>query len=771
MPISVPRLRRWFAVAAIAVTVIVAAFYLYARYETRSKVGRVPEKLRGKVQGTMEHFSYSKSEKGHTLFTIRAEKATQYANNQFALNDVNIVMYGRDSKRFDQISGTDFQYDANSGDVTAQGTVHIELEADSESLVRPDQSPPLETKNPIHVLTSGLVFNKNTGMAQTSERIEFRIPQASGWAEGAIYDSKRNELVLDHDVHVLTSGSGAATILARHGVITKEPRRAMLYGATLERQNNTITAAQLTVFLREENSVDYVLASGGVTSQTRGATPLNVQSPTALVYMAGKSNSLQSAKLTGGTTFQTVGENAMSGSAEMVVVDFGRRNAPDKARAEGNVKIIEPPKPGSGGQTFELATDAIDFRFASNRRVQGAETSGNARITLTPVGISPETQQAAKPAGPTVITAAKFYATFSGQNRISSITGTPDAKVVSYVPGEPERVSTSRAIDVAFAPAGGVQSVVQRGDFEYHERLPNGGERAAWAQTATYQPETQVLTLKGSPRVVEGGMTTTARQILLNRSTGELTADGSVKTSYSDLKPQPGGALLAGGEPIHVTAHSMTAQRATAMVHYSGDARLWQGANTVQAEIIDFDRDHRSIVARTAPKGQSSGRLINTVLVQQGKGGQPALVNIASTGLTYDDSQRVVHFDGRVTVRSTDGVMTANSANVYLKARANGEKPSSALGSGPGQVDYIVAEGDIRLQQPTRQAKGERLVYTAADDKFVLTGGNPTLTDAEHGTVQGASLTFYNRDDKVLIESGGSSRTLTRTQVPERVSK
>ncbi len=63
-----------------------------------------------------------------------------------------------------------------------------------------------------------------------------------------------------------------------------------------------------------------------------------------------------------------------------------------------------------------------------------------------------------------------------------------------------------------------------------------------------------MLVLSGSPRVIDGGMTTTATHVRMNRQTGEGFADDDVKTTYSDLKPQPNGALLANSDPIHVTA-------------------------------------------------------------------------------------------------------------------------------------------------------------------------------------------------------------------------
>ena len=69
-----------------------------------------------------------------------------------------------------------------------------------------------------------------------------------------------------------------------------------------------------------------------------------------------------------------------------------------------------------------------------------------------------------------------------------------------------------------------------------------------------YTPADQMLVLNGSPRIVDGGMTTTGRTMRLNRATGDAFAEGDVKSTYSDLKAQPNGALLASSDPIHVTS-------------------------------------------------------------------------------------------------------------------------------------------------------------------------------------------------------------------------
>ena len=46
----------------------------------------------------------------------------------------------------------------------------------------------------------------------------------------------------------------------------------------------------------------------------------------------------------------------------------------------------------------------------------------------------------------------------------------------------------------------------------------------AWANLARYTPADQMLALTGNPRVVNGGMQTTANTIRINRATGDALA-------------------------------------------------------------------------------------------------------------------------------------------------------------------------------------------------------------------------------------------------------
>src|SRR5262249_20527907 len=256
---------------------------------------------------------------------------------------------------------------------------------------------------------------------------------------------------------------------------------------------------------------------------------------------------------------------------------------------------------------------------------------------------------------------------------------------------------------------------------------------------------------------------TTAQVISMNRASGEAVAENDVKTTYTDLKEQPGGALLASGDPIHVTAKTMTARRETGTPRYSGSARLWQAANIVQAQTIDFNRDGRTMLATG-----TSLRPVTTVLVQKDKTGKITPVNITSSRLSYNDLDRTIHFEGRVVMKTADGTLTAERVDAFLYPRSS--QADSNAHAGASQLERAVAQTAVDLQQPGRRAQCERLVYTAAESKYVLTGTktkHPTLADATHGTVTGDSLTFYSRDDRVVIGSETSQRTVTQTHAPK----
>ena len=78
----------------------------------------------------------------------------------------------------------------------------------------------------------------------------------------------------------------------------------------------------------------------------------------------------------------------------------------------------------------------------------------------------------------------------------------------------------------------------------------------------------------------------------------------------------------------------------------------------------------------------------------------------------------------------------------------------------------MIATGNVVFTQPGRKGTGEKLVYTADDGKYVLTGteaARPLMWDRVNGTTTGEALIFNSQDDKVVV-SGGKSSAVTETR-------
>src|ERR1700716_4152859 len=145
MPRSINPLRRWLLGSGVLLTSVVAARYFLARSLHRNLLSEVPGEVGDGVKQTASVFQFSKSERGRTLFTVQAKDVKQFElNGRAELHKVNIILYGRDASRFDQISGNDFLFDPKSGDITAKGEVQIDLEANPAGATSPDQAAPKE---------------------------------------------------------------------------------------------------------------------------------------------------------------------------------------------------------------------------------------------------------------------------------------------------------------------------------------------------------------------------------------------------------------------------------------------------------------------------------------------------------------------------------------------------------------------------------------------------------------------------------------------------
>jgi lipopolysaccharide export system protein LptA len=498
------------------------------------------------------------------------------------------------------------------------------------------------------------------------------------------------------------------------------------------------------VFMSDDNDIERIVGSGNLHAESTGAKAFEVNAPEGELQMAG-ANQARSGVLSGGVTFANKGDSPAEGKAGKVLLTFAEGNRLTKARAQDSVQL----KQGPAGKSQELHAAALNLSVKDGRILEKAVTSGGPAEVVR--------EQAP---GKTTISAGHFETAFNDQNRPVSLYGAPDAKIIDSIPGKPDRILSSRELTAKFNDKGEIVSADQNGDFHFQE-----GTQTASAERAKYVGADETILLFGSPRVVDStqGVTLTADSIQLNRKTRNAFAQDNVKTTYSKLNAQAGGAMLGSADPIHVTGTTVTMSSATGIARYA-KARLWQGPNIVEAPTISFDRTKRSLQAQ----GGQDGHVVS-VFVQKDKTGKLTPVNVTSDKLSYVDAERKAVFNGNVIVRAQDATITSDTVQVILLPKTGQAENQSA-----SQLERIEAQGDIKIEQGPRKASGNKLVYTAADEKMVLTGTKaklPSIFDAERGQISGDSLTFFTHDGRVLVGRGETSKTEIPSRIPDAGKK
>lgn len=808
MRVTVARLRRGIVVLACLVLAVVAAFILYARYRVHRLAKDLPAKLGMDIEQTANGFTYSQSSKGHTYFTIHASKLIQYKTGGHAtLHDVHITLYGPEgSNRTDKIYGSDFDYDQQSGIATAKGEVQIDLAglgseqpAGTSTATAPEPQP-----NAVHVKTSGLTFNSKTGDAVTTEHMEFETPRASGSSTGASYNSKTGLLVLNSQVRITTSANGNPVVVgAAHAELLRDVRQATLLHPTFDYETEKSSADQAIIYFRKDGSAERVNARGNihVVSQ-KGAT---VTGGISEVLLDSKSQPVQ-ADMGGGINFVSSDEtHSMHGSATEGTVTFGPVSTVRHAQLRDAVSFVDQllklnndPK---GTASREMQASKLDIDFApgpdpKKSLAQKALATGNARVNL-------HTVPSKGPQQLTTITGDQLLATFADGKTLKQLDGSGNTKIVDLAADGSLNTSKGDRLLITFAPQSAHKQVAKSGEQGQSQNLAvetaiqdgnvvmtqtpakKPGATAdpatvtAWAKHSEYRASTQVLHLTGDPRLNDGeSLQLAAASLDYHRDSGDADADGAVKATYTQQKSGKDagsvtnpGPTLGGNGPVHITADRAQLRHASNTSFFYGSAarpaRMWQGENSVLAPVLELTRNPEALKAYG--EGTGSSPVVNANLTAaMGPKHQSSMVRVHGETLVYSDAERRGDFRGSVTAENPDGTIRTDEAQFYLTPAPKAAAGAAAQPASQAQLDRIVAIGHVIITQPGRKGSGEKLVYTADDGKYVLTGtpaNPPRIVDQAKGSTTGSTLIFNSQDDSVVV-SGGQSSAVTDTHAP-----
>jgi lipopolysaccharide export system protein LptA len=380
----------------------------------------------------------------------------------------------------------------------------------------------------------------------------------------------------------------------------------------------------------------------------------------------------------------------------------------------------------------ELTADAVTLQFHQDgKNIKSAEAKENAVMTVTPV-------RAVRGADKKTIRApqmnALFYPEGSGVKTFNA-TGGVKVEIEATVAGaHPPRVTTSKEMTAEFLAASqDLERITQEGDFKYNE-----GDRNAVAERAIYDGQKEILNLRGRrPQAWDSKARTQADEIDYDQQKDETYARGDVRTTYYSRETTNDSTPFKNTKsPIFITAERADARNKEGVTVYTNHARGWQDDNFVKADRIELRQTDKRMVA--------TGNVESTLYSVKGEqaGGKREMVPgfASAERMTYSDADRLIHYDGNVKARQGTDRIEASFIDVYLQKETN-------------EVDRMMAEGNVALTQPGRRGTGDKLTYTSADGRAVLSGIAARVVVREYGSTMGAQLTFYSRDDKIFVDN------------------
>ncbi len=799
------RLRRWLLAGFLLLVAVLAGVLGYARYRARRLLADLPHRLGIDIKSETNGFTYSQTVKGRTVFTIHAAKAIQRENGKTTLHDVVITLYGPPgSNRTDSIRGAEFEYDQPNGVIKAAGETHLDL-----GLPTPAGAQPRPDAKRAQITTSGLVYLQKLGVAATDEPIYLLYGDMHGDATGADYESDTGVLRLRSNVR-LDGRQDGRTIHVDAGAaeMDRNAQLATLHNAHVVADKDRAAGDTVVLALRKDGSVDAVNADGHAAVESESG--VHAEAPHLRAQMSAACK-LQAAAMHGGVQLR---EANGSGTAGDAALQFDAAGRPSHILLQHAVELHGQRTGAAAASTLTAETVNAQLAQEGTRTVlRDAVASGNAvfRSVGTASHTTPMRPASAALASVTrtmVVRAATLHADTAlagGQRYISTVDGAGETRVEESDTGGNRRVSTGDTLHaVLYAPGdkranggntGMLQSAVQTGHVALTQHTPaataaspqaagkpQAEDSHATADRAQFDSATQRLLLTGTSVVTAPGVQLAAERISLTEGSGGTDAQGNVKGTFvqdTDKGNKP--------DPVHVLADRAEIAGSGSTAHfYGGDrpARMWSSTGQLQAAVIDLDRASGTLDAHAgssaSPAGMRSARL-TLAGAPRGTSSKPRKdgtisgpTEITGTAVRMISAAANVpgHIDVTGSVRMASGttVVTGDKLVATLRddAKSNETKDRNAtLNFNQGSIESLTATGHVHLQQPGRTGTGERLLYTAADDRYQLTGtpaAPPRIVDSLRGNVTGTSLVFHGADESVEIAGEKDKPVRTETE-------
>lgn len=133
---------------------------------------------------------------------------------------------------------------------------------------------------------------------------------------------------------------------------------------------------------------------------------------------------------------------------------------------------------------------------------------------------------------------------------------------------------------------------------------------------------------------------------------------------------------------------------------------------------------------------------------------QEKQLRITSDSMLVEKTSNIIRFSGNVVVTQQNAVIHADTITITLLS----DKEKKAKKSDVKQdIKKMVASGNVEFTSDDKSAFADKAVYTASDQKLVLTGKAPKVITGE-SYVTGKKITIHQNSGRVTVEGDGAKR-------------
>lgn len=718
-------------------------------FRMRSEAPELSKEITGITEGYEQRVT--KDDRLHLL--LKASRDITYSDGHHELETVSLAVYPPVGDKPDQISANRAIYDQTNSMMTFLGSVKI------------------ETKDALKVDTESMVYNQTTEVGQTDAPITFSRENVSGNATGAVVDGKSKKLELMKDVQITVApearqgataarGSRARPVSIRSArALFEQPSLKLSFygGVTANQERDTMSGNELFATLNEQKRLQKVEVRGNSylssREEGRGAEVQAVD----MDFFLDKDQRLERAvamKEARSRTLDSDAEMTLTG-ANLIEVKFvaqGERSLLREMRSEGrSVITLAAPRSKSGdarAANKRLTADAVKLSWrVTGRDLEKAEAVGNGELFVDPV-----VQNAA--ADRKTLTAPRFDCDFfESGNLARTFTATGGAKAViePVIKNETRGVRTLTGKKIAAVFAKETQDV-ERMDAQDDAKF-NENDRNGVAANISYVAADEMVRMRGGePTVWDARARTKAVELDSNLRDKVSYSRGKTATTYYSQEQTNGATPFRKVKsPVYVVSDRGEFHHESGIAIYTGNARAWQDDNFVRGDKLTIYRNDK--------KMDAIGRVQSAVYNARRKDAK-ALVPVFATAdsMFYSDPNRLVHYEGNVDIRQGLDRITSAVADVYLNKESN-------------EMEKTVAQRNVVLTQPNRKGTGDWVEYTTANEVAVLKGSPARVDDADKGSTEGARLTVYMREDRVVADDPRGPQSPGRVRSTHKVKK